>query len=47
MCEPGMKGCILQTTGITFSNEKPTHYNDEKEEKKSEEIDFAALAKSF
>ncbi len=41
-----MKGCILQTTGIVFSNERPNSYKEEKEEKKSEEIDFAALARS-
>ena len=46
MCEPGMKGCILQTTGVVFSNERPNSYKEEKEEKKSEEIDFAALARS-
>ena len=43
-----MKGCILQTTGIVFSSqldEQPSNHHD-KEEKKEEEIDFAALARS-
>ena len=46
MCEPGMKGCILQTTGITFSNEKPSHHNKEKEQEENKEIDFATLVRS-
>ena len=48
MCEPGMKGCILQTTGIVFSSqldEQVSNHHD-KEEKQKEEIDFAALARS-
>lgn len=49
MCEPGMKGCILQTTGIVFSSELDRQtFNDKEQEKekKEESIDFAALARS-
>ena len=49
MCEPGMKGCILQTTGIVFSSQLEPHTpfdNKLKEAKKEEQIDFAALARS-
>ncbi len=47
ICEPGMKGCILQTTGITFSTEKLSRYNqEEQKEQKEEKTDFAALARS-
>ncbi len=49
MCEPGMRGCILQTTGIVFSSELDRQIFNDKEqekEKKEESIDFAALARS-
>ena len=49
MCEPGMKGCILQTTGIVFSSQLDNNlYEHEKgkEEQRQEEIDFASLARS-
>ena len=49
MCEPGMKGCILQTTGIVFASQLDEHTpcpEDKEQEKKKEEIDFAALARS-
>lgn len=48
-CEPGMKGCILQTTGIVFSSQLDEQQRiDEKESEKQKEetIDFAALARS-
>ena len=49
VCEPGMKGCVLQTTGIVFSSELDYHTpHEEKQEKKDNEksIDLAALARS-
>jgi len=47
MCEPGMKGCILQTTGVVFSNECPSASKEEKKEGLTkQQIDFAALARS-
>lgn len=44
-CEPGIKGCILKKSEYTFTT--GDYEKDKKnEDKKSEEIDFAALAKS-
>ncbi len=45
-CVPGMKGCILKSSGYTFTT---GNYEDDKKVKESKEveaIDFAALAKS-
>lgn len=46
-CVPGMKGCILKSSGYTFSSgsyEEDKKARDEKQE--NPQIDFAALAKS-
>lgn len=46
-CVPGMKGCILKKSEYTFSSgsyEKDKEIQEQKEE--SQEIDFAALARS-
>lgn len=45
-CIPGMKGCTLKSSEYIFST---GNYQDDKkaqEDKESQEIDFAALAKS-
>ncbi|WP_324171857.1 hypothetical protein [Sulfurimonas sp.] len=44
-CVPGMKGCTLKSSEYIFSTGS---YEDDKEavERKSQEIDFATLAKS-
>lgn len=46
-CEPGMKGCILKTSGYTFST---GNYEADKKAKEQnqepQEIDFAKLARS-
>ena len=42
-CIPGMKGCTLKGDFI-FTNESPT--NKKEQDCKTEEIDFAALARS-
>ena len=42
-CVPGMKGCILKSDFI-FSGSIESHKENKK--KKSEEIDYAALARS-
>ena len=42
-CVPGMKGCTLNGDFI-FTNESPT--NKKEQDSKTEEIDFAALARS-
>lgn len=44
-CLPGMKGCTLKSSGYTFST---GNYEEDRKavDKKTQEIDFAALAKS-
>jgi len=46
-CVPGMKGCILKQSGITFST---GNFEDDKkakeEDTKPDKIDFAKLARS-
>ncbi len=46
-CVPGMKGCILKSSDYAFSTGS---FEEEKklkeEEKETQEIDFAALARS-
>ena len=45
-CIPGMKGCILKKSDYTFSTGNYEDDKKAKEDKKIEEIDFAALARS-
>ncbi|MEO1954751.1 MAG: hypothetical protein ABGW74_08600 [Campylobacterales bacterium] len=45
-CVPGMKGCILKQSGITFSTGSFEEDKKAKEQNKKEEIDFAQLARS-
>jgi hypothetical protein len=43
-CKPGMKGCILKQSGITFST--GNFENDKKQKEQQVDIDFITLAKS-
>lgn len=45
-CVPGIKGCILGKSEYTFSTGSYEEDKKRKEEKQSEVVDFAALARS-
>ena len=45
-CVPGMKGCILNKSEYTFSSGSYEEDKKRAEEKETEQIDFAALARS-
>jgi len=45
-CLPGIKGCILKKSEYVFSTGSYEEDKKRDEEKKEQEIDFAALARS-
>ncbi|WP_373071776.1 hypothetical protein [Sulfurimonas sp.] len=45
-CLPGMKGCILKKSEYIFSSGSYEEDKKRDDEKKEQDIDFAALAKS-